>query len=109
MSLKSYIVLKIDFNIQYQYQLQSNKFFTNNTMTKPLIADTKPQLMTLKPGKYYWCSCGSSSKQPFCDGSHQGTSFTPMEFTITEEKKVAMCLCKDTKNTPFCDGSHASL
>ena len=78
-------------------------------MKEPVIADNKPQVMTLEPGKYYWCSCGQSSKQPFCDGSHKGTDFAPMEFEVTEEKQVAMCLCKHTKNPPFCDGSHAKL
>lgn len=78
-------------------------------MTNPVIADKKPKMMTLTPGKYYWCSCGQSQKQPFCDGSHKGSDFTPMEFEMTEEKKVALCLCKHTQNLPFCDGAHAKL
>ncbi len=78
-------------------------------MTEPVIAAKKPQVMTLKAGKYYWCTCGQSSKQPFCDGSHQGTSFTPQQFEITEEKQVALCLCKHTNNPPFCDGTHTNL
>jgi CDGSH-type Zn-finger protein len=78
-------------------------------MTEPIIADTKPQVMTLSPGKYYWCSCGASKNQPFCDGSHQGTDFTPQLFEVTEEKNVALCLCKHTKNSPFCDGTHTNL
>lgn len=78
-------------------------------MAEPVIADKKPAVLTLEPGTYYWCACGRSQGQPFCDGSHAGTEFTPMQFTIEESKKVALCNCKYTKNAPFCDGSHSSL
>ena len=78
-------------------------------MAEPVIADKKPAVLTLEPGTYYWCACGRSQGQPFCDGSHSGTEFTPMQFTIEENKKVALCNCKYTKNAPFCDGSHSSL
>ncbi|ERT07515.1 iron-binding zinc finger CDGSH type family protein [Lyngbya aestuarii BL J] len=78
-------------------------------MSEPKIFDKKPTVMELEPGTYYWCSCGHSAKQPFCDGSHQGTEFTPVVFELTEKKSVALCLCKYTKNTPFCDGSHTRL
>ncbi len=78
-------------------------------MAKPTIADTKPVVLTLEPGTYYWCSCGQSSNQPFCDGSHAGTDFTPLAFEIQEAKQVALCNCKYTENPPFCDGSHAKL
>ncbi len=78
-------------------------------MSEPVIADKKPVVMELEAGDYFWCSCGQSSNQPFCDGSHQGTDFAPMKFTIDEKKQVALCACKYTGNQPFCDGSHAKL
>lgn len=59
--------------------------------------------------KYYWCTCGKSSNQPFCDGSHKGTEYTPRVFNINESKKVWLCTCKKTGNAPFCDGTHTKL
>ncbi|MDJ1182510.1 CDGSH iron-sulfur domain-containing protein [Roseofilum casamattae] len=78
-------------------------------MSDPVIADKKPAILTLEPGNYYWCSCGQSSNQPYCDGSHAGTQFTPMAIEITETKQVALCNCKYSENKPFCDGAHAKL
>lgn len=78
-------------------------------MDKPRIADTKPCVLEITRGKYAFCTCGESSGQPFCDGSHAGGSFTPQIFEMTEDKTVALCACKRTGNPPFCDGSHASL
>ncbi|MDX8412726.1 MAG: CDGSH iron-sulfur domain-containing protein [Mariprofundales bacterium] len=65
--------------------------------------------MELEPGTYYWCSCGKSANQPFCDGAHKGSKFTPQPFEITETKSVALCQCKRSKNPPFCDGAHREL
>jgi len=78
-------------------------------MSEPTIADKKPVVLELEPGTYYWCKCGRSGKQPFCDGSHAGTEFSPVAMTITEKKKVALCMCKHTANPGYCDGSHKKL
>ena len=61
----------------------------------------------VKKGKsYYWCSCGKSSRQPFCDGSHKGTEFKPLAYKAELTKRVFFCVCKQTNDQPFCDGSH---
>lgn len=76
-------------------------------MSNPIIADNKPIAVTLKQGKeYYFCVCGRSSNQPFCDGSHKGTSFTPKSFTVDKDEEAYLCQCKHTDNAPFCDGTH---
>jgi len=79
-------------------------------MDKPTIAGKAPMPVELETGKTYaWCSCGNSSKQPFCDGSHKGSAFTPNVFTAEETKTAYMCTCKHTNNPGFCDGSHKAL
>jgi CDGSH-type Zn-finger protein len=82
---------------------------TQNLSKNPTIVDNKPTIMQLEAGKYYWCSCGLSTNQPFCNGGHKGTEFTPVAFEITEKQTVAVCQCKYTANAPFCDGSHIKL
>jgi len=78
-------------------------------MEKPVIAQKSPYVLEMQPGNYYYCSCGKSSKQPFCDGSHRGSEFVPKKLEITDIKKVAWCGCKHSSNAPFCDGTHAKL
>ena len=82
---------------------------TNTPTELPIIVASKPIVMELEPGTYHWCSCGLSLNQPFCNGAHKGTSFTPLAFSVSEKKQVALCLCKQTANAPFCDGSHHKL
>jgi len=79
-------------------------------MSDPIIAANTPTPVTLNAGdQYHWCSCGRSSNQPFCDGSHAGTDFTPVAFTADEDGEAYLCACKYTSNPPFCDGAHAQL
>lgn len=58
---------------------------------------------------YYWCACGQSKNQPFCDGSHDGTGKEPLSFTAEQSGTVYLCACKQTANAPFCDGTHQNL
>ncbi len=78
-------------------------------MSEPKRAATRPAVLELEPGTYFWCECGRSEKQPFCDGSHAGTEFTPLKVELDEKKRVALCQCKHTANPPYCDGAHAQL
>jgi CDGSH-type Zn-finger protein len=78
-------------------------------MAEPEIAQKAPYVMKVKPGRYSWCACGMSSNQPFCDGSHKGTEFSPIRLELTEEKQVAWCGCKRSGNKPFCDGTHNKI
>lgn len=78
-------------------------------MEKPTIAQKAPYVIKETPGKYNWCGCGRSNNQPYCDGSHKGTSFKPIVQEITEIKTVAWCGCKHSGNKPFCDGTHKNL
>ncbi len=78
-------------------------------MDKPLIAAKNPAMLNLEPGEYYWCACGRSSNQPFCDGPHHGTSITPVAFKADKGQQAFLCLCKHSSNKPFCDGSHNNL
>jgi CDGSH-type Zn-finger protein len=76
----------------------------------PFIAGKAPVGADVEAGKtYFWCACGQSKNQPFCDGSHKGSVFSPMKWTAPETKKVFFCACKQTKGAPLCDGSHKAL
>jgi len=99
-------------------------------MTEPVVAQKAPYGVEVESGKtYFWCACGKSSKQPFCDGSHSNGShsngshsngshsdgsethseFAPMKFEAEESKLLYFCGCKASQNKPFCDGSHKKL
>jgi len=78
-------------------------------MEKPVIAKKSPKNLTLEPGTYFWCACGKSTNQPFCNGSHKGSSFTPVQFTIDKTQEVWLCQCKHSSNKPYCDGTHRTL
>ena len=79
-------------------------------MSDPIIADNKPVAVQLDAGEeQYWCACGRSQNQPFCDGSHKDTGFTPVRYEAGESGKVFFCGCKASGNEPLCDGSHSKL
>ena len=76
---------------------------------KPVIASKSPAVMKLEAGEYWWCSCGKSKDQPFCDGSHKGSSFSPQNVVIEETRTIALCNCKHSTTGAMCDGSHSHL
>jgi CDGSH-type Zn-finger protein len=79
-------------------------------MSDPVIAQKSPYATDVEAGKdYYWCSCGKSAKQPFCDGSHKGSEFAPQKYTAEKSGKAYFCGCKHTKAAPMCDGSHKAV
>lgn len=79
-------------------------------MNDPAIPQTRPYPVDVEQGKdYWWCACGKSSRQPFCDGSHKGTDFTPVRYTASKNEKVFFCGCKHSDRKPLCDGSHGKL
>jgi len=79
-------------------------------MSDPVIVQKSPFGVDVEKGKkYFWCACGKSKNQPFCDGSHSGTDFTPVRYDAEQTKKVYFCGCKMTGNRPMCDGTHSSL
>lgn len=82
---------------------------SDNTSNRPTPTTTQvPFRLAAEAGKeYWWCACGRSKGQPFCDGSHHGTSTTPLAFNVEESLTVALCGCKLTERPPYCDGSHA--
>ncbi len=76
----------------------------------PEIGGRQPLAVDVEAGKsYWWCACGRSKKQPFCDGSHKGTQFTPVEWKAAKAEQAWFCACKRTGNRPLCDGSHKRL
>lgn len=79
-------------------------------MSKAVLVQKKPYPIDVIEGKsYFWCCCGKSNKQPFCDGSHKNTEFRPVLYKATENKRMYFCGCKKTHKKPFCDGTHNKL
>ncbi|MCG6934733.1 MAG: CDGSH iron-sulfur domain-containing protein [Proteobacteria bacterium] len=77
---------------------------------EPVIAQKGPYAVELKAGEaYYWCACGRSKSQPFCDGSHQGTGIEPVQFTAEKSETAYLCGCKHTATPPYCDGTHNKM
>jgi CDGSH iron-sulfur domain-containing protein 3 len=79
-------------------------------MNTPVAAQKSPYAVAVEAGKtYYWCACGKSATQPYCDGSHKGSGLAPVKFDATETKTAYFCGCKHSSKPPLCDGSHARL
>ncbi len=78
-------------------------------MAEPEIAQKRPYVQEVEAGTYWWCACGKSAGQPFCDGSHKGMGIGPVKVEIEETTRVAFCGCKHSGNGAYCDGAHSSL
>ncbi len=79
-------------------------------MTEPVVAAKVPAKVTLDAGKdYWWCACGRSANQPFCDGSHKGTGLAPVKYTAQTAGDYWLCACTQTHKQPLCDGTHKTL
>lgn len=75
-----------------------------------MTSQNAPYPVEVEEGKnYFWCACGKSQKQPFCDGSHKGSEFSPVKYTAEASKKVFFCGCKQSAKSPVCDGTHSKL
>ena len=95
-------------NAAPRHPLTQTKGFTMTDA--PIIAQKAPYPIEVEAGKtYFWCACGKSAKQPFCDGSHKDTGIAPVKFTAEADKKMFFCGCKHSSKAPFCDGAHSKL
>ena len=78
-------------------------------MAEPIVFQKSPIVQPTEPGSYWWCACGRSQGQPFCDGSHKGTGLQPLKVEVAQPGKLAWCACKHSGAKPFCDGTHRGL
>jgi CDGSH-type Zn-finger protein len=79
-------------------------------MTDAVIAGRVPMAVDVEAGRtYWWCACGKSARQPFCDGSHKGSGMAPVQYVATESKTAWFCACKQSAGAPLCDGTHKKL
>ena len=78
-------------------------------MSEPGCPQKSPYGVELEAGVYFWCRCGHSANQPFCDGSHSGTDFAPVRFEVAETETVWLCGCKRSGNSHLCDGTHKTV
>jgi CDGSH-type Zn-finger protein len=79
-------------------------------MAEPTIAARAPLAADVEAGKtYWWCACGRSANQPFCDGTHKGSGFSPLQYQATTSTRVWFCACKHSSKAPLCDGTHKTL
>ena len=77
--------------------------------SEPHIVKKQSIALKLEPGTYFYCRCGLSQDQPFCDGAHKNTEFRPKKFIIDTPQQAQICLCKHTKSAPYCDGTHRKI
>lgn len=79
-------------------------------MSSPIVAQSEPYGVELEAGRNYaWCACGRSANQPWCDGSHRDTEFSPIVWKAEKTEAVFLCGCKSTSDSPYCDGTHNLL
>jgi CDGSH-type Zn-finger protein len=78
-------------------------------MAEPVVFQKSPIVLDTAAGAYWWCACGQSKKQPFCDGSHKGSGFQPQKVQVEQAGRLAWCACKHSGAKPFCDGTHRKL